>query len=81
MKHFFYTIGKFGKQQSVRVYQVKNNKPEFVAEKDFSPGSTRGTDSEAMQALVEAKLLPAKHSDTYYSQWANNRKFEIQQLY
>ncbi len=84
MKTYFYYYQakktKYGSHKvTMNVCVIKDGKPVFVTEHNFSTGSTRGHISEAMQALVNAGEIDKKYSDSYYSDW-NNNDFELIEL-
>lgn len=68
MKTFMYTLGfkksSYGQNVTNKVYQIKNNIPTLVGERHYNTGSYRGHDHEAMQVIIDAKLLPLNCMDS-----------------
>lgn len=74
MKHYIFT-SKESKSSycvdiTVKVYRIKNNKPEFIGSTKFNSGATKGNESEAFKVLVENKEISKKLFDStrgYYN--------------
>ncbi len=67
MKTFMYTLefkkSSYGQNVTNKVYQIKNNIPILVGKGHYNTGSYRGHDHEAMQVIIDAKLLPSNCMD------------------
>lgn len=62
MKHFFYITeyktARYGSNITNTVYQIKQGRPVRIGEAKYNTGSYRGHEHEAVQVLVDAKVLP-----------------------
>jgi len=62
MKTFIYTTQEkkqtYGVKYIVKIFQVKNNKPEWIGTIDYQSGGYRGHDSEVLRFIVKNKYLP-----------------------
>lgn len=58
---------------SFKIYKVKYNELIYIWTWDFTYASTRGSDSEVMNKLIELKEIPKK----YYGYYTPNKKFKI----
>lgn len=62
MKTFIFKLefkaAKYGKTVTNTVYRIKNNQPELVGETEYSTGSMRGHNHEAMRLIVSKGELP-----------------------
>lgn len=67
MKTFLFTTefknASYGQNVINRVYQVKNNTPIYIGDARYNTGSHRGHEHEAMQVIIDKKLLPKNCMD------------------
>ena len=69
MKTFIFTV-KAGKKENIAtIYHVKNNKPNYVGEVSYKPGSCPGSDSVVMQELIKMKYIPKSYYFLSQSSW------------
>lgn len=67
MKHFIYTLelknAKYGYNVTNNVYQIIKGRPKHIGTANYNTQSYRGHDHEAVQILVDEKVLPKNVMD------------------
>lgn len=60
----------------LNIYRVIKNVPKAVASITYSTSSTRGAESEVMNALIQEGFIKGVEKDQYYHD-VKNKKFQI----
>lgn len=86
MKSFIYKTtfknASYGQKVTNTVYQIKRGRPVLIGETTYNTGSYRGHDHEAMQLIIDNKLLPANCMDRPSRGYINFDKLnKVFQLY